>query len=190
MLEKIPRGVGEALSNVKAGIEKTAWHADFADVPATITVTSEAFADQGAIPTRFTADGFGVSPPLSWTGVPKHAAAVVLLVEDPDAPAINPLVHLIAWNLLPGDVSLPEGDITGPAGEGSRHDLGTNSFQKDAWLPPDPPTGHGIHHYLFQVYALDRTAPVPASPGRSALVQAIKGHVIAKGLLTGTYARV
>ncbi len=67
MLEKIPRGVGEALSNVKAGIEKTAWHADLADVPATITVTSDAFADEGAIPARFTADGPGLSPPLAWT---------------------------------------------------------------------------------------------------------------------------
>jgi len=189
MLENIPRGLGEALSTVKAGIEKTVSHAEFAQVPDSLTVTSPAFTDGGAIPARFTADGEGVSPPLAWAGVPAHAAALVLIVEDPDAPAINPLVHLIAWNLLPNDGGLEEGELASPAGEGRQHDLGRNSFLKDAWLPPDPPTGHGTHRYLFQLFALERTAAVPASPGRAALVDAMKGHVIAKGLLTGTYQR-
>ena len=73
----------------------------------------------------------------------------------------------------------------------SRYDQvhGRNSFQKDGWLPPDPPTGHGPHHYLFQVFALARPADLPASPGRGALLDALRDNVIAKGMLTGTYER-
>jgi phosphatidylethanolamine-binding protein (PEBP) family uncharacterized protein len=57
------------------------------------------------------------------------------------------------------------------------------------WLPPDPPTGHGPHSYVFQLFALD-SAPAPdGTRGRSALVEAIRGHVIAAGLFTGTYSR-
>lgn len=189
MLEKLPHAVGEALSGLRAGTEKAAFHTVAADAPATIRVTSEAFADTAPIPARHTADGEGVSPPLALAGVPEHAAALVLFVEDPDAPAPHPLVHLIAWNLRPEDQRLPEGAFAGPAGEGARHDLGRNSFLKDGWLPPDPPTGHGPHHYLFQAFALARPAELPASPGRSALLDALRGNVIAKGLLTGTYER-
>ena len=189
MLEKLPHAVGEALANVKAGADKAAFHTLAGEAPATLRVTSEAFAEGGAIPARYTADGEGLSPPLAVSGVPKDAAALVLFVEDPDAPAINPFVHLIAWNLLPQDRSFPEGDFAGPAGEGARHDLGRNSFQKEAWLPPDPPAGHGPHRYLFQAFALARTAELPASPGRSAFLDALKGNVIAKGALTGTYER-
>ena len=184
MLEKLPHAVGAALSAVKAGLDKAAAHADFADAPATITVTSTAFADGGAIPARYTEDGERVSPPIAWTGVPADAKGVVLLVEDVDSPSINPLVHLLAWHLAPGDGGLPEDAVAGP-----RLDLGRNSFQSEAWLPPDPPTGHGPHRYLFQVFAVDAVPDVSSSPGRGAVVSAMKGHVLAKGLLTGTYER-
>ena len=189
MLEKLPHVLGEALSNVRAGMEKTAFHTLAVQAPATLRVTSPAFADGAPIPTRFTADGEGVSPPLAVEGVPGEAAALVLLVEDPDAPSLHPFVHLIAWNLPPRDQTFAEGEFASPAGEGARHDLGRNSFLKDGWLPPDPPTGHGPHRYLFQAFALARTPDLSASPGRGALLEALDGPVIAKGLLTGTYER-
>ena len=67
MLEKIPAAVGRALSGLKAGLEKTTYHAAFAEAPETIALTSSAFADGGALPARFTADGDGTSPPLAWS---------------------------------------------------------------------------------------------------------------------------
>ncbi|TFZ55646.1 YbhB/YbcL family Raf kinase inhibitor-like protein [Methylorubrum sp. Q1] len=189
MLEKLPHAVGQALSGLRAGAEKAAFHTVAAEAPATLRVTSAAFADTTPIPARYTADGEGLSPPLAVAGVPDGTAALVLFVEDPDAPSPHPFVHLIAWNLGPEDRSFVEGDFASPAGDGARHDLGRNSFQKDRWLPPDPPTGHGPHHYLFQVFALARPATLPGSPGRGALLDALRDNVIAKGLLTGTYER-
>ncbi|MGX5773965.1 YbhB/YbcL family Raf kinase inhibitor-like protein [Methylorubrum zatmanii] len=189
MLEKLPHAVGEALSGIRAGAEKAAFHTVAARAPAVLRVTSDAFADGAAIPAHFTADGEGLSPPLAVAGLPEETAALVLLVEDPDAPSPHPLVHLIAWNLRPGDRAFAEGDFASPAGEGSRHDLGRNSFLKDGWLPPDPPTGHGPHHYLFQAFALSRPLDLPASPGRGAFLDALDGTIIAKGLLTGIYER-
>lgn len=189
MLEKIPHAVGEALSGLKAGLEKTAYHAAFAGVPASITVTSKGFTDGAPMPARFTEDGARVSPPLAWTGVPQGAHSVALLAEDADSPTPNPLVHLIVWNLAGADDALPEGGIASPGGPGAHLNLGRNSFLKDQYLPPDPPNGHGPHRYVFQVYALDRTLDLAASPGRTALLDAMQGHVLAKGQLTGIYAR-
>src|ERR1700710_1677223 len=96
MLEKMPRGLGHALRGVRAGYEKIiAEDAAFAQAPDSITLESPAFADGGDIPDRYTADGEMISPPLAWHGAPRDAESLVLIVEDPDAPSHEPLVHLL-----------------------------------------------------------------------------------------------
>ncbi|MET0369211.1 MAG: YbhB/YbcL family Raf kinase inhibitor-like protein [Methylobacterium sp.] len=180
MLEKMPRVLGEALSGLKAGLDGTTYLSEFPGVTETIRVGSDAFADRAALPPRFTADGEGVSPPLSWDGLPTGTVSVVVIVEDAGSPTPRPLVHLLAWNLDPA-ASLPEG-ATGPK-------FGKNSFMKAGWLPPDPPTGHGDHEYLFQVYALSQRLDLEEGSGREALVDAMRDKVLAKGGLIGTYAR-
>jgi Raf kinase inhibitor-like YbhB/YbcL family protein len=191
MLEKIPRGLGHALRGVRAGYEKIIAEADpFAQIPDTISLESPAFADGGDIPDRFTADGDQISPPLIWRDAPAGAASLVLVVEDPDAPSHEPLVHLLAWDLPPDLTSVDEGLFKSPHHEGLDENLGRNSFLRTAYLPPDPPTGHGPHLYAFQIFALDRKLDFDHPPGRSAVVAAMTGHVLAKGVLLGAYERV
>lgn len=188
MLEKIPSVVGEALSGLKAGTEKTAYYETFPDVPVSLTLSSPAFAAGGAMPARFTADGEGVSPPLAWSGLPPGTASVVLLVEDAGSPTPHPLVHLIVCNLTADRTGLGEGDVSRP-GPDNDLPIGRNSFLGTGWLPPDPPSGHGQHAYVFQIYALRQTLDLAETPGRGALLNAMEGRVAAKGMLIGTYAR-
>lgn len=191
MLEKLPRGLGHALRGVRAGYEKIiAEDAAFAQAPDTIILESPAFADGGDLPDRFTADGARISPPLQWRGAPDGAASLVLIGEDPDAPSAEPLVHLLAWDLPPELNNLDEGLFRSPDHEGLDENLGRNSFLQTAYLPPDPPTGHGPHLYAFQIFALDRKLSFDHPPGRSAVVAAMTGHVLAKGVLVGAYERV
>ena len=190
MLEKIPHGVGHALRGLRAGFEKVASEdRAFADALDSIALSSPAFEDGGSIPPRYTADGEGVSPPLSWRDLPADTAAVALLVEDPDAPAPEPLVHLLAWDLPPNLAELPEGELRSPGHAGLDENLGRNSFLGAGWLPPDPPTGHGPHLYVFQLFALDRRLSFDGHPSRSAFLKAIEGRVLARGMLVGTYER-
>jgi Raf kinase inhibitor-like YbhB/YbcL family protein len=185
MLEKVPASVGRALWSVRAGAIKLALYDDaFNDVPETIEVSSLSFADGQAIPVQHTADGAGTSPPLAWR-LPGDAASLVLLVEDSDSPSFEPLVHAIAWNVDPALAGLVEGALTGDPAVAT----GRNSYFRSDWLPPDPPTGHGPHRYAFQLFALDRPLDLEGTPGRSALLAAMKGHVLAKGVLIGTYER-
>jgi len=190
MLEKLPGAVGQALRGARAGMDALAFNdAVLASVPESMRLTSPAFDDGAPMGPRYTADGDGVSPPLDWYDVPSRAAGLVLLVEDADAPAPEPLVHAIAWDLPPRDGALADAALPSAGNPGEGHAMGRNSYLKSEYLPPDPPPGHGPHRYAFQLFA---TAAAPAfddAPGRDALVDFLRAQAIAKAILTGTYER-
>ena len=190
MLEKLPKAVGHALRDQRPGLDALVIAGDAAGTaPLSLTLTSPAFAEGGSIPAQHAADGAGTSPPLAWTGVPAGARGLVLLVEDADSPTPAPLVHAIVMDLPPADGALAEGALAGPAGTGEGHAMGRNSFLRAGYLPPDPPPGHGPHRYAFQLFALDVPPPAEGTPGRGAVVEALRGHVLAKGCLVGRYER-
>ena len=190
MLEKLPDLVGHALRGQRAGLDKTAFRAvDLRGGMAAISVASLAFADHAPIPARYTADGVGVSPPLQWTGVPGAAMSVLLIVEDADAPTPQPLVHAIVVELPAGDGALQEAALPSRDHEGAGLRIGRNSYLQANWLPPDPPPGHGVHRYAFQVFALETGASFDGEPGREAVLEAIREHGLASGCLIGTYER-
>ncbi len=191
MLEHVPHWLGALLRNVRAGHAKLV----IADPGigmggVTIDLASPAFADGSRLPPRFTADGDGISPPLVWGEVPAGTRCLALIVEDPDAPSLSPMVHAIVWHIPPDTHRLAEGEIARDgAGDTTGRDVGRNSYLAEGWLPPDPPTGHGAHDYVFQLFALDEAVEIGANPGRSDVVRAITGHILAAGMLVGTYSR-
>lgn len=185
MLEHVPAAVGRSLAGVRAGPETLTSAKHFADVPATLAIGSAAFAHEGPLPPEFTADGAGLSPPIEWRGLPEGTEAVVIIIEDADSPTPDPLVHAIVLDLPGRDGGVAAGALE----HGSSLRLGKNSFLKAEYLPPDPPAGHGPHRYAIQVFALDRSLGLAENPGRGAVVEAMRGHVLAKGALFGTYQR-
>ena len=186
MLEHIPAWLGRALSGRRAGDDKLVCAMAGMAGDAPLVLTSPAFADGARLPDRFTEDGAGTSPPLTWSGAPE-GATLVLIVEDPDAPTPAPLVHAIVWGLAAPAGSLVE-DALVPGQAGG--EVGKNSGFKQGWMPPDPPTGHGEHRYVFQLFALAPGAPDPGeAPGRRAVTDAMEGRVIASSVLIGTYSR-
>lgn len=192
MLEHVPAWLGRAMAGMRAGADKLVIaQGEMGGRFAALDLSSPAFPNGGRLPERFTADGAGASPPLNWSAPPAGTTRLALIVEDADAPAPRPLVHAIVWGLAPDAGGLADGAIAADGrGEATDGDVGRNSFLREGWLPPDPPMGHGEHRYMFQLFALDVGAGDPgATPGRDALVAAMAGHVLAAGLLTGTYSR-
>jgi Raf kinase inhibitor-like YbhB/YbcL family protein len=154
-----------------------------------IAVRSSAFSAGAPIPDQYSDYGEGKSPPLSWSSLPSGTRAVVLMMEDPQARSPLPFVHWIA--VLPAELrALPEGI---PPVERSPHvpraQQGSNSRSEIGYFGPRPPPGDEPHPYHFQVFALDRTLSLPSGFNRHALLQAMQGHVLAKGDLIGTFAR-
>ncbi len=191
MSEHVPHWLGSAMQGLRAGADKLCiFQPDLGGRFGRIDLDSPAFADGARLPERFTADGQGVSPPLLWRGVPDGTRRLALIVEDADAPSPQPLVHAVLWDVAATETMLAEGAIR-PDGDGGADgsDVGRNSYLREGWLPPDPPTGHGEHHYAFQLFALEDGPNPGDTPGRAALVEAMAGRVLAAGLLTGTYSR-
>jgi len=189
MLEKLPEFVGHALQGRRAGLENLLSNkVPLSGAVFKLEVSSPAFAPEGALPVRFTADGDGVAPPLHWGSIPEAAASLVLIVEDADSPTTEPLVHAIAVDLDPQRVGIAEGELNESDDEAPIK-LGRNSYLQKTWLPPDPPPGHGVHRYAFQLFALTEGKPFSDAPGRKELGEAIRGRAIAAGHLIGTYER-
>jgi len=190
MLEKLPDVIGHALHGVRAGLDEIVFNTlGLREGMASISLTSLAFTDHAPLPARYTADGEGLSPPLQWTGMPADAASLVLLVEDADSPTPSPLVHAIVVGLPAGDGAMAEGAMPSADNEGSGLHVGRNSYLQSAWLPPDPPPGHGVHRYAFQLYALRAVPVFSETPGRDEVVDALRAHAMASGLLIGTCER-
>src|ERR1700754_4532016 len=100
MLEKLPASVGHALQPHRAGLEKVLFNKTGPRPSwSKLQLSSVAFANHGPLPARYTLDGDSISPPLHWQGVPSRAAMLVLIVEDADSPAPEPLVHAVAVDI-------------------------------------------------------------------------------------------
>ena len=150
----------------------------------TFAVISPAFAANGVIPLRHSAYGEGVSPALSWTGLPAGTRSLALMMEDPDATSARPFVHWLAWNIDPALGALQEGIAPNTPGLVQ----GRNNRRSIGYFGPRPP-GSRPHRYHFQMFALDAPLNLPAGADREALLAAMNGHVLAKGDLVGLFGK-
>src|SRR5688572_5542565 len=130
----------------------------------TFDVTSSAFGHGQRIPVDCTRDGANVSPDLEWKGGAEGRRTYALICDDPDAPAAQPFVHWVLFDIPASATGLPEGG----GGLGTR---GTNDFGHLGYDGPAPPPGHGVHRYRFQVYAIDRTLDLEPGSTKADLLQ-------------------
>lgn len=151
-----------------------------------IQIKSAAFAAEGAMPDKHSAYFANVSPEISWTGVPANAKSLVLMMEDPDA-ALKPVTHWLVANIPPAVTGFPENAPKTESFNGAVQ--GGNHTGKIGYFGPMPPPADKPHGYHFQIFALDTTLNLPSGFNRQALIDAMKGRVIAKGEIVGRYQR-
>ncbi|MHB1241315.1 MAG: YbhB/YbcL family Raf kinase inhibitor-like protein [Gammaproteobacteria bacterium] len=157
--------------------------------PMGLRIVSTAFASGGAIPARYTCDGADISPELAWSGVPKGAKSLVLVVDDPDAPDPSAprmiWVHWVLYNLPPGSRGLAAAITPDALPPGTLP--GTNDWKRAGYGGPCPPVGR--HRYFYKLYALDVVLPDLHQPTKAQLEAAMHRHILAQAELLGTYQR-
>lgn len=142
-------------------------------------ITSPAFSHNGNIPAKHTCDGENISPPLVFSEVPDGAVSLVLIMDDPDAPA-GVWDHWIVFNIPPDARGAEEGKE--PQGA---HGVGTGGNKN--YAGPCPPDRE--HRYRFKLYALDTFLHLDSSANKTAVEEAMSGHILADSELAGRYAR-
>ena len=156
-----------------------------------IKITSPAFAEFEMIPKKYSCDGEGVSPSLKWENIQEDAKSLVLISDDPDAPA-GTWVHWVVYDMSPNINELPEDippvelleDIEGLNITGKQ---GVNSGHRIGYQPPCPP--YGTHRYYFKIYALDTMLNLKPGASKKKVLKTMEGHITAQGQLMGKYKR-
>ena len=158
---------------------------DEARSPAQMTLESSAFRDGGPLPVRFTCDGKGTSPPLSWSDVPDEARDLALVVEDRDVP-VGAFAHWTVWKLPfepDGRGRILEGNVA------PEMDQGLNDLGGRGWAPACPPDGDGPHRYVFTLHALDELLDLPKGAPAAAVRAGVTATSIGQARLNVTYDR-
>jgi Raf kinase inhibitor-like YbhB/YbcL family protein len=143
-------------------------------------ITSTAFGNGEKIPRKYTCEGPNISPPLKFSNIPDGAASLVLMVEDPDAPA-KPWVHWLVFNIPAAATGFEENAIAPGSTQGL---CNGDTFGYEGPCPPE-----NEHQYLFRLYALDAGLNIPDASNRKAVLLAMHGHVLATATLTGLYKK-
>ena len=151
-------------------------------------VTSSTFAPNAPQPASVAFAGCGggnVSPDLHWTGAPASTKSFAITEFDPDAPTGVGFWHWTVVNIpasvtdLPAGAALPAGAVAGLT------DYGMAGYQG-----PCPPQGDKPHRYKFTVSALDIPVVQGVTAGSTGAFTtfSMRGHIVAQGTYTGTYA--
>ncbi|NSW55193.1 MAG: YbhB/YbcL family Raf kinase inhibitor-like protein [Armatimonadetes bacterium] len=151
------------------------------------SLTSPAFKNGDRIPTKYTADGADVSPPLEWTDPPEGTKQFALLCDDPDAP-VGIWNHWVIYGLSPELRKLPEGIAKTEKLSHPRATQGSNTWPKTGYWGPAPPKGQ-THRYQFKLYALSTELELDPGATRDELLAAMEGSILAMAMLEGTYSR-
>ncbi|MEH6446730.1 MAG: YbhB/YbcL family Raf kinase inhibitor-like protein [Oceanospirillaceae bacterium] len=173
-----------------------------ANAKASLELTSPAFTDNGTLPTKFTCEGEGVSPPLSWQGVPDGTQSLVVIMDhipnphsadnkkgtppqgDTQAPKPNQPEEL-KWYWIVYNIPAQASGIDSGIGSGSKENQSVGSFgsntvnDRNEYAPPCS-KGPGQKVYTFHLYALSKSLDIDSSAPVSAIMlrQSMQGLVL------------
>jgi Raf kinase inhibitor-like YbhB/YbcL family protein len=151
-----------------------------------LSVTCTAFENLGTIPDKYTGRGEDISPPLDLSELAENAVSVAIIMDDLDVPWSANYTHWVVWN-IPALTHIPEGLSHGetiPELEGAIQGV---AFGRNRYSGPMPP--FGTHRYQFHVFVLDTILALNSSCGKSDMIDAMEGHILQYGTLTGWYPR-
>lgn len=143
---------------------------------------SPTFANGGNLPTEYTGDGAGGSPPFDWEGAPAGTKSFALIMDHQAPDMVKSYWNV--WNIPPGVTRLEEnGKAPGLVGVGFRG--------REGYEPPHS-KGQGLKTYTFTVYALSGMLEIkqPASGVTGEiLLAAMKDEILGRASLSVSYER-
>jgi Raf kinase inhibitor-like YbhB/YbcL family protein len=157
-----------------------------------MTMAIAAFPDGGPIPPKYTQAGEQVSPAIAWMNAPANTQSFVLHFHDAEVArnrTTEDQLHWIVWNIPGTATGLPEGVPMGDRPDGSHQQSASGAVYRGPGAPANGP----LHHYTFEVFALDTKLDVTAATDpfdtRTNVFKAMQGHVLGKAVYVGMFKR-
>ncbi len=161
-----------------------------------LQLSSTGFTDAAPYPEKYSCvPGMGgppdaskmVSPPLSWVNPPAGTKSFVLILHDPDAHAaktFDDITHWVVFNIPADATSLPEG----MKADSTVAPQGMNIAHSASFFGPCAPPGP-VHHYTFELFALDTMLDLQKGASRDDVQKAMDGHVLTGTVMIGLFHR-
>lgn len=170
-----------------------------AQTPPAMSLSISGFTDGGQIPVKFSqaapgvAPGEGTSPAITWTNAPAGTQSFFLNMHDMDVTrnkTTDDQAHWVVWNIPAAATGFHEGISKGSQlPDGSYQISATGNMYRGPGAAANGP----LHHYVFELYALDTKLEVKPSADafetRANVIKAIQGHILAKAVYGGLFRR-
>jgi len=149
-----------------------------------LLMQTDAFPDGGIVPEKYVFRGAGVQPGFKFSNAPATTVTYAIIFHDIDVAlqgGTDDVLHWMAWNIPAAANGIPEGKLP----EGSV--TGKNITGQNTYMGPGAPPGPRLHHYVFELYALNAKLELPDTASRADLLAAMKGKTVAKAAYVGRY---
>ena len=153
-----------------------------ANTSSTLTLASPVMSNGGILPTTYSCDGDGISPPFSWSDAADDTQEYALIMHHVPGPD-DAHWYWVMYDLDNSVTELGAGESLGT--------LGTNSVNNINEYAPPCSQGPGSKEYIFTLYALSATPDVSnsSSVDRDTLLSAISGITLESVEFTVNFER-
>lgn len=152
-------------------------------------IISPSFINNGYMPKKHTGFDADISPEFQLLNLSDNVVSIAIIMDDLDIPLRKALNHWLIWN-IPKTDKIPEN-----IPYGSSVSLLNNAIQGVAYGrnryrgPKQPVFVRNTHRYIFNFYALDCFLNLDSHAKKKDLIEAMSGHIIQQGSITGKYKR-
>ncbi len=136
----------------------------------------------GTIDSRYTCDGDGISPSLTWGNIPQGTVSLALtaintamLTDDGESYLLWTAANIPTTATGLSEGAVPEGVVEG-----------LNSAGGVGWVAPCPPAGE-LHRIDITVYAMGSNPGVTSGMSGQAMLEAFVANAIGEYTITGNY---
>lgn len=152
----------------------------------TFVLASPALRDGDKLARQFACDGGEHSVPLTFSGTPRQAKSLAVLMTETGAPKGNATLWIL-YNLPPSTTAVPENQPHARSIKGEALQLPAFNG-KIGYAGPCPPGGL-TRHFVIEAFALDTLLNLSEQAGRRDFLLAVEGHILARSRLAGKYKK-
>ena len=150
-----------------------------------LTVRSNAFAEGGLMPIRYTARGEDLSPDFELSGIAENAKSIAITCDDASHPLFPNYNHWVIWN-IPVLAVIPEGIPRGATVDSLGGAIQGIAYGRNRYKGPKPPL-KARHSYVFTVYVLDCNIDLGPNRRKRDLLKQMEGHILQQAILSGKF---